>query len=1224
KTTFVISECPTQPPTNPPTSSSSPAGSSSTEPMPSSSFQLLPSTLSLISSIAIFFILVMINKIFIVQACTEPRMEYLRECTQDKLGIQSTLLFYNQQQYDYSITPTATATAAIEGFYFALLPDVNYTLEWKSSTNSSCNGTSFFLTPNPHFIISQPKCRYSLGSATFVKPDGLDYNMASCDSTPCNISFGNQLSTPFYYEDREVECVYNPAVYELTDSYPNLKVQDTYIYNNTGSIQLLDTSKYTNWTLTYDEDDTPIPESAPSSATWENLKSREYTLILKSSDCGIQRIPVEVSSTWPNFYINYGKNAECPRNTSVQINFDDPNILAQGNGVAVSIDGKPIVQNEQSVYLNSFNVSEFEVHFSYDGSSYLKVASTPIIIGDIQYTIDPCTRLVTLYYNETLYPDVSAKTDNGDLVITDKTFTVPSDRNAIIESRCFFSPVSIRVLPLVQPSFKIVRPQKFCGDTKDVLIVNYYDFEEITMGDMGDIQHDGHGLFKNVFSKDSYINYKINGCFNHNSFFVDSEIYSLDQVEETIEIVSYPSCNGFGNVSYTIRDIENNIVSHTSYTYYQLSQPTVISTLFPNCQQVFSKMWYPPFIEKYVHNFPGIITVEKNSTCMYSNDAEILIAGNHSPIDNIVVKGVSFYPLSLSEKGLLFKGLPYGDYDIKIKSIICSDYYVSISIGTNNHWEFPAVVTPVTGDCTVANGAITYDTSIFSDITDPQSYTNLQSGFQQIIFELSNSTCSGVAIVYVPTYTGSFASDIVLGQPSCVGNNDGYVQLLVNSQSLVQSTPTAVELNGIVSSNNFYNLYEGEYNFIVYNNTCSWPHKVSLKVNEPGFTFNKIGDTLDECKQKTFISITPSSSSVFVNAITSNDVLDQYSNNTYAYYPENFAKTRQLFIQYNSVCMKVLRIGETNDLSANIAWPTFRVPNIDCTDPSVQNSAVQITNPSNMKLYPYGQSTFSIKSLYSPKYRNVDMAATAQDYKSKCLKNLYLQNVNQGTVAKTLTKASCPGSIDGKIQIDVDPKLNVYQVLNYYDFIPVESGSKLNTYNNITNSEYNLVRSFRNNPFCLVTETLNIVVDEPTVTLSSVGVCDASNTAIGDAGVVTNNLSIKTTNVTYNLNGHVSTNPVFKGLSAGNYNSTVTIYNSVCRRVIQSNSVSVAKLPSVSVNVDVSTCMKAVINPSNPNIQFKYTIRDSTDKVVLESTSIGSFTFTPTSQDTYSVISSDM
>ncbi|KAF2070263.1 hypothetical protein CYY_008423, partial [Polysphondylium violaceum] len=723
------------------------------------------------------------------------------------------------------------------------------------------------------------------------------------------------------------------------------------------------------------------------------------------------------------------------------------------------------------------------------------------------------------------------------------------------------------------------------------------------------------------------INYQVDQCSPSKVISLPTLTYESDQIEETIEIITYPSCNYMpgGNVSYTVRDVVNNI-SSTSYFPFQAGEIVDIRTQFPQCSQEFYQQWKSPPINKNYDNFPGTITVVKKASCKYSSDASILIK---SPglIQNIVINGVTF--IQTQNQPGLFEFLPYGDHTINIVLGQCPSHYVSVSIGTDNDWEFPAVVTPVTGDCSSSNGKITYENNgIFTSVNDPSFFTSLSSGYHNVNFALSNGTCTGSARIYVPTQSNFVVESTVLAQPLCQDSNDGVVKITIKDTNGLNYLPTGIEVNGVSTPSNMFAVKAGNHSLLVKRNLCSWIHKVSVEVNEPEFAFKKVFDSNEYCSQKTIVSITPPSNNIFINQVSSDYEFEKYSNNAYSYYPETFKKTRQIFITYNQVCLKVLRVEESQDLYKNIQWPTVTVPSVDCTDPSVQNTVAQINNPNNMLVYPGSNvGSGSIKNLYYPTYTFASPDLGFIDLKTQCSHTLRMINLNQGSVAKTITKPTCPGSVDGKINIDVDPQSNIYNVLGsaYGDFryLPVESGSKLNTYNNISSVDYTLIRSFRNNPFCSVVENVNIVVDEPTVSLSSTGVCEASNTAIGDAGVVTNTLSITTTNVTYDINGVVSTNPVFKGLSAGDYSSTVTIYNSVCRRVIQSNSVSVAKLPSVSVNVDVSTCMKAVINPTVTTIQHQYTIKDSGDNVVHSSTSMGSFTFTATKKDTYSIYVSD-
>ncbi|KAF2068378.1 hypothetical protein CYY_010297, partial [Polysphondylium violaceum] len=1102
--------------------------------------------------------------------CSLPNFQYdlNRDCDEKNYGIHGNLWVSHQVNYTYSISPNPIREFDPEGYSFYLATNVNYTLEWKSSVDSSCSGKNYFFTPEVHYVISLPKCRYSVGSATFVKPEDFDYIQASCESAPCDITLLNQNNLQLSYEDSQISCYFSPPVYELTDEYPSLKVQDTLIYKSSGSVQLLNTSKYSTWTLEFQENNEIVPESSPSSATWINLESNDYILTLESIGCGVQRIPVNISFTWPTFFIEFNTNETCPRNSSVSISFDDASIFDYN--IQVTVDNQPITQIGQSIYLLAPGEPSFVVKISFSAYSYSKIVYSPVIIGDVHYTVDICNCSATLYYNETQYPDLIAYYQAYQFPLTDNTFKIPNCEIAFVESPCFFNSFPIiSSSASVQPSYTIVRPQEYCGDTMDVLVSNYYEFYQIQMGYMDVIQHDGQGLFKNVKPGENSIQYQANECVDSNRIELPRFYYSEEEIEEIIEIVSYPSCNIPGNVSYTVRDVKNNIPSDTSYfPYTQTGSYELFTSISNDCDQIFYKTWYPPIMEKYVNNFPGTITVLKNASCKYSNDAEIVIFSNTIPIEYIVANGRAYNPSKIDGFNVHFTNLYYGETEIILQSSNCPNYYETISIGTENYWEFPAVITPVTGDCSVPNGKISFDSSIFESINDPQDYVGLSSGLHKIDFELSNGTCFGSVKIFVPTVSDSYATSTILKQPSCVDNNDGYVELFINDKNGNKFAPTQFEYNYMTGTNNGISLVGGDHNFIVYNNSCSWSLKVSMEANEPEFVVKKIGETLHECKQKTFVSVTPSID-VIVNDIYSDSPFKDYQNNIFSYFPQTFGKRKQLYIKYNGVCLKTLKIEETKDLYQDLAWPTFSVPFVDCSDPSVQNTVAQINNPTNMMLFLSVEDTFSCDKVYLPQYTsNMDINVVAKDMKSQCVKEFSIQNINKGIVAKTFTKSTCPGALDGKIQVNVDPKSNIYQVFNNdFEPLPVESGSSLMTYNNISGVEYNLLRSFRNNPFCSVVENVKIVVDEPTVSISSVGVCDASDRPIGDVGVVTNTLSITTTNVTYNLNGVASSNPIFKGLSVGDYSSTVTIYNSVCRRVIK-NSVSVAQLPSVSVTVD--------------------------------------------------------
>ncbi|KAF2068423.1 hypothetical protein CYY_010252, partial [Polysphondylium violaceum] len=353
-------------------------------------------------------------------ACFLDPFEYdaYLDCDNTNLGLLSGLDIPYQPLFNFTITPTPPSYTLSSGdvFNYILSTSVNYTLEWKSEADSTCDGKDYLFTPNPYFAVSQPKCRLSQGSITFVKPDDLDFNSASCLDAPCNVTFTNNKNPVVTYQDNSITCSFNPIIYELSDSYPNIKVQDSYAYVSTGSVQLLDSSKYSKWTLDYKGQS--ITETSP--ATWTNLvgNARTYNLTLESIDCGVQIIPIQIQNTWPDFYLEYGTNTTCPRNSSISIIFNDPAIFTT-SPVQVTAAGIPITQNGQSFYLNNIQSSTFTVSNFYHTLTYHRTAYTATLFGDIQYSIEPCTGLVTLYYNEAIYTDVYViDEDDNHIVVT--------------------------------------------------------------------------------------------------------------------------------------------------------------------------------------------------------------------------------------------------------------------------------------------------------------------------------------------------------------------------------------------------------------------------------------------------------------------------------------------------------------------------------------------------------------------------------------------------------------------------------------------------------------------------------------------------------------------------------------------------------------------------------------------------------------------------------------
>ncbi|KAF2070261.1 hypothetical protein CYY_008421 [Polysphondylium violaceum] len=1157
------------------------------------------------------------------------RFENDTKCSKSYLGVEGELWISRENTgYTYRVIPNVSLISQdTEGEYFKLLPGINYTLQIEHSVDSNCNSIKSIYVPDWKFIMDPPKCKYSQGSWTFIPPKkGVDLASieASCQDGPCNYtSIDDEIILS--YSDNNMNCEFSPPIYDISNKYPNLKTQDTLLYRNTGSIQLFDLSQYSLISL---ENIEPInvPDSPVGSGYWNNLSYGHYTLKLQSLDCGLQYIPIYIDGQWPDYYFEFTKNETCPRNSSVKIFLDDP--LFYESGASVSINGDNIPEG-QSTYLNSAVNGEM-INLGFIHPQYISTFTVYAskLIGDIHYTFDPCTNLVTLFYNESLYSDLIAFYDQGDIEIVDKKFTFPpTRREAYLESPCHFYPIKIITDQGIKPSYTIAKPQLFCGDTIDVFVGNYYEFTELTMGYMGDIQHDENGYFRDINPGDFIINYKSSECYKPQTLDIPTLKYGADEYEEIIEIITYPTCLTSGNVSYTIRDVKNNIFSQTAYYSFFPSEGIEMYTMFDNfCQQDFRTYWMAPYITKEIQNFPKQFYPHiSNATCRYSDDGSMVFPANPSmSVPTIYIDGKE-YTRQVSIGGDLYTGIPYGSHRVVIPITNCNvDFVQDIFIGTANDWEFPATITPVTGDCSVQNGKITYDADLFSQVTDPQSLTGLSSGIKPIHFALKDDSCYGTANLYVPSKTTSSAHVMIRSQPSCDSTEDGLIELYISDQVGNKHQPTQVMKGSDVSAFPTFSLYEGSYDFIVFNNSCSWPVNVRLEAKNPQFEVTQIADNIINCNQKTLVSVKPLDSTIVVNSVSTNADGANYSNNLFSYRPNVFLKNRQFWVQYNDKCVKSITT-EQNIVSLydQINWPTISTPSVDCLDPSVQNIALEVSNPSNMTLYP-NKEAFPISKIYVSTYNTYDAHFTVKDIPTQCWKEIPYINGAPGSIPKTITAPTCPGGLEGSIKVDADPKTTSHLLYDYAFDSTIQFDPSINKYTNISsNTPLILVASVQGNPFCSFYQPINIAVEEPSVSVSSVGYCDSSDTPIADTGYVTTTLSITTTNVTYSLNEVVSTNPVFKGLSVGQYNSTVTIYNSFCKRVIKSNPVYVAQLPSVSVSVDVSTCMKAVVTPAAAHIEHIYTIKDSTNKVVHETELKGKFTFTATYKDKYSITVSD-
>ncbi|KAF2071434.1 hypothetical protein CYY_007242, partial [Polysphondylium violaceum] len=1079
------------------------------------------------------------------------------------------LLIKPKNSYSFQITPEPVAMGYTNGYEYFLSGGIDYNIYW--TDGRECSEERNLFVPIPRYIIEQPKCKFSVANVSFIAAENLSETADCnpfCEITDSSVQLGYQLDT--------FECGLTVPFYEVNNNYPNHIIKNSYCYKNSGSVELVYKEQYSSWKLVLSSSQIEIQEMSGSHGIWEKLAPGDYQLLVESQNCGKQIIPIKISITWPTYYLEFGPNSICPRNSSISIHFDDPDVFS--DGLSIRMDGKLISSSDDSIYrsnpTHSFLV---ELFYNYSCSSNT-MEKDPVILGDIRYSVDSCdasNRKVHLFYNETLYKDVVVYTPSEAITPADKSFDLPSSSDFFIESKCHFTPIQVNTKSPIQPSYVIVKKEQFCGDTVDIFFPNYYQFDTLVLSNNGE-NHDGHGYFRNLEPINGGIgfSYSINGC-TEGSIFVTTEQFKYSEYENIIKVLDYPGCGQKGHISYQVKEVKTgNLSKVVVEEFSSVSQATLVTSI-DKCPLSFQYTWYLPYFEQY--QYPQEFIIPTNTSCFYSLDGKLFFKNVLGiTINSIQLDGRTYQTKTTLQDGVSFENLPFGTFKLTIFTDSCNIYQnVHVTIGSVSDWVFPATITPVTGDCAVANGKIEFDETIFSSVQSASTYVNLGSSDYDIDFILKNGTCAGTAVLFVPTSVVSVVKKQVIVSPMCHRTMDGAVKISLFDTHNKEWKPDIIAIQFQNSSAEdpsiFSQMNSGSYKLSVVNGSCQWRETFDLQDQDLQFTAEHVSDMVHNCQQQTIVKYYSKNENTKINNIVSNDYqFTQLNQQYYSYYLNaEFKSKRNIWVVYaESQCIKTYQV-ETGDrdMISGLKWPKAIVSSNDCQNPSVQYSTLTLDNPENMIAYSYPFTIQDHFYLSNTRQMFSDFVFVAIDKSTECTKQLTVQFKNALTSStKTIQKPICPGSTDGNIQLLTDLKKESSQIYDFFGYNkPIVDGNGLNSFPLITNGTYTILRSPKSNPFCRFVDSFDVIVDEPTVSLSSTGVCDASDTPIGDVGVVTNTLSITTTNVTYNLNGHISTNPVFKGLSVGDYSSTVTIYNSVCRRVIQSNPISVSKLPSVSV-----------------------------------------------------------
>ncbi|KAF2070202.1 hypothetical protein CYY_008478 [Polysphondylium violaceum] len=1134
--------------------------------------------------------------------------------------------------FSQELQPQIATYAVNKGPVYFLPHGGEYTLSWSFSNRPECANSTTIVPIITSFVVNHPKCRFSQGNFNFINP--------SSDFTY------TQYPSYLYTQVAGLGCERNVVYYELSDAYPNLKIENTQCHKSTGSVQVLNDGAYSVMKLLL-PDGAPIP--TPSPGLWTQLSHhQQYTLALESDQCGDQFIPIDVFPNIPKFELVFHKNESCPTNSSVSVAFEDPTVFdlldsITINGVAYT--GEP--------YYFDFT-SDINLALSLNGCSYARQMGKPYLIPDVHYTIEQCKNYnstVNLIYDENVITDlqVSAGTNNSfsPVNVANKQFELNENQDQFYYSSQCYSSAIVQISSPVLPIVVIENPPQQAGDLFDIFVSNYMDFFELYLENTSlAYTKADQGWMRNIVATDTYnLKYRVDGCARYSLPISYFSGYLDSSFQDIITVISPGTCNRRGLVSF--KSYYGIYPSEETISLFAPGELHTLTTTFP---QQFpwgssrSKLWTAP-PDPWSFEQPNFnITVSKNCSCKYSNDGEIKITYmSDFVILAIEIDGIGYYPAG-DGYSYIFSGLPCGELRVEVFEDLCSYRYYMIQMYSNSDFEIEYTTFPA--DPGEYNGGLKFNASQFSTLVGPNGvllqysgeFFNQQQNIYKFIFVTADLSCSGSFYALIPTTVPATVEVIPYTRPFCKKSLSGAFGV-----SLFDDNSVPIPISSIVNMKNgkIVNIATPpvvparEYNYAIRSPSVVRLLNYDLIEQDIEFSYNILSEmgSPNSCQVWVFVELIPSVDNFVVDGVFANHYPLSKATNLFKYESRG-ESSFTVEIYYGTGCSKSLVI-ERNLQDKYILkndWPNLSVTQNNCSDPDSINNIVEVHKGSGRV-----QSSLSTMSAdLNGKFVQTSLGGSSADeitfrdpYSFCTITKTIPQTYSTSTV--TVKKGICPTSNDGTIDLPIDTNTQqalVKEVISEQtSTLPVASSTSLNVFTGVRNSTFTILKTFKTNSFCSILESVQVTVDEPRVeSVASVGACHIDEISLVNGGQIINTLSINTSSVTYSAGGISSIDdPVIKGLASGEYSSTVTINNKICKRVLLSNTVTVAQLPTVSTTIDVSQCAKATITPNQMQIQHKYIIKDSSNQTVNERNGIiGSFSVDFTKAGTYSLESSDM
>ncbi|KAK5574571.1 hypothetical protein RB653_009824 [Dictyostelium firmibasis] len=1041
---------------------------------------------------------------------------------------------------DIGIFDSIGVTPNVEKYYdpnskyisWNLNDGVNYTISYRYKNCSNYISQSFVPQGMYYELLSEPLCPMTLFNYT-VHNWGIDGSSFNFTSTP--------PSPTQYLNNQKGSCYLDFYIAPKSDSKGALQSGAIKISNPTcgfknGSISIDLTKGYSNYHLFFENNDQEIQSTSPG--VFSNLDRNSYYLLLQSTECGTEKIMLNLNYVFTPMEINYENVPNLYSNSTISLSLSSgPNGLINNTNVfayfpnsntnyfaplgdwthrSVGLGGSQTYFGYY--YANDFSTNPGQPSCYYNDDSIHTFYYYP----QINFTVEKsnsCLNNVTI----TFYPLPTQNiivydydVDESSLPMTNNVLSVPFNKNLNIYVPESNTNIYYSTYFTSKPSYTIVESSNGtgCWKTYDITIGNYENYRDLKLQvtNKNGNQHYFYpidGVFVNIPANYFKIYYTTGDCQTPSYIFIDKSNYDTPMDNITIEYTTLKAGNCTSPTVFRM-SVNTTIGSFTSEDIETFSENYQLNFFLPKSLCDLNAFYQGP---KLIDQGTLDYKIVSDLKCNYTGNLIDLNNLNGYFIAAVFLKNQylnrvnGHYNLNSGVNNITAQFLgPNG---------ACYGYK---TIDLQPNFETPIIqVSPVT-NCTSGDGEIVisnyqnFSSIQYSPLGGQYLYTfngvisNLSSSAYTILYRY-NQTCSSSIVVNVPTLVPNVdITTSILNNPTCYSsalgenNADGSIKVnlkinnvQINNFNIQNQNPNFNFNNSIYEAAGF-----GLNSLKISYGACVWNRDVNVTVvNMPQFPLVKVLN--DTCYYSSMYRMINNNSNVVVKYIDDTSSGESMGYQNQFYIQTSIPGPFYYYVYWNEYCYEEFSQDLPNDENYNfnnnnniVKYQIIKADN--CTSLKIDLLITNMNLFSSITLI--NKSPTSINSTHAV-FKNLPPSSSyivEFSLLNGCTSD---QDIGFEELSTGYTKESLNVNMTNDICYSGKGSINLLSTMDtenyYYNFIELDGGmgnfpttnpfgnKNDSIFSNLRAGTYTITRTCKNITNCFISTSINIKSDNPSI-----------------------------------------------------------------------------------------------------------------------------------------------